>query len=115
MTPAHEKSTIATAPTRSRLDFRAMLLIVVPLAVAAALALVCYGEFRRDAMKIMTDVPALVFALWACVLYLRLRRGEGRSMSWALAGMSCAAAFALRLEMLALCVPFGLFLLQDRL
>ncbi len=84
-------------------------------AVAAGLALACYGEFRRDAMKIMTDVPALAFALWACVIYLRLRRGDGRGASWLLAGFLCAAAFALRLEMLALCAPFGLLLLRERL
>jgi 4-amino-4-deoxy-L-arabinose transferase-like glycosyltransferase len=83
-------------------------------AVAAALALVCYGEFRRDATKIMTDVPALALALWACVVYLRMRSGEGRSAMWLFAGALCAAAFALRLELLAPCAPFGLLLLRGR-
>jgi len=75
-------------------------------AVASALALVCFAEFRRDATKIMTDVPAVACALWACVLYLRLRRGGVRNAPWLLAGVACAAAIALRLELLALSVPF---------
>lgn len=139
-------------------------------AVGSAVALACYGEFRRGSMKIMTDVPAVAFALWACVLYLRLcredgradggrdghgdghgdGRGEGRGdrhgdgreeerggghkaergarpddlyrgghgtargdarskehrATWCCAGVFCAVAFALRLELLALCLPF---------
>jgi 4-amino-4-deoxy-L-arabinose transferase-like glycosyltransferase len=83
-------------------------------AVASALALVCFEEFRRDATKIMTDVPALAFALWSCVLYLRLRRGGERNAPWLLAGVLCAAAFALRLELLAVTLPFLVLALKTK-
>jgi 4-amino-4-deoxy-L-arabinose transferase-like glycosyltransferase len=82
--------------------------------VASALALACFGEFRRDAMKIMTDVPAIAFGLLACVVYLRMSRGESRARYWLLSGTLCALAFALRLELLALALPFVILALRNR-
>jgi hypothetical protein len=83
-------------------------------AVAGALALASFGEFRRDATKIMSDVPAVAFGLMACAVYLRMRRSETRARDWLLAGFLCAAAFAIRIELLALAIPFLMLAPRER-
>jgi len=83
-------------------------------AVAAALALASFGEFRRLSREIMSDVPALAFGLFACALYARMRRAPVRTADHGLAGLLCAAAFALRLELGALLLPFAALLGRRR-
>ncbi len=80
-------------------------------AVAAAVTLACFGEFRRLSREIMSDVPAMTFGLWSCALYVRMRQGPGRTADHVLAGWLCAAAFSLRVELASLVLPFAALVL----
>ena len=74
---------------------------------AAAVALAANGVYRTYSREIMTDVPAVALALWAWWLFARIRERERPLREWALAGILCAAAQAIRSESLALYLPFA--------
>jgi hypothetical protein len=63
-------------------------------------------------MNILTDAPAAALVLWGCILYSRMRRGDERTGAWCTAGLLCGFAFALRLELLALTLPFAMHALR---
>lgn len=80
-------------------------------AAGAALALLLNPAFSALAQLVMTEVPALAFGLFACWLFCdpefpRTRRDA------LLAGIAAGAAFALRSESLAVCLPFALRLIR---
>jgi len=80
--------------------------------VLAVLALVEQKEFFAFARMVMSDVPALAFMLWACLLYLPAsQRGAPTVRPWR-AGIAIAGAFALRSLFLVLLLPFALRWLQ---
>jgi hypothetical protein len=70
----------------------------------AAIALLVNPVFATLARVVMTDVPALAFALVGCALYLRPERRRTDAL---LAGLVAAAGFALRTESLAIVLPFA--------
>jgi hypothetical protein len=76
-------------------------------AAGASLALLLTPAFDAFSRVVMTDVPALAFALTAALLYLGLGTGVLRRSSIASAGLCAAAAAALRIECLAILLPFA--------
>jgi 4-amino-4-deoxy-L-arabinose transferase-like glycosyltransferase len=81
---------------------------------ASAAVLACdmtYGTLSRE---IMSDVPAAVLVLWGCDLYLkRSQRPELERSSWC-AGILGACAGALRVESLAVLLPFVVRAARER-
>lgn len=76
---------------------------------AAALLLVTYKGYAAMARLLMTDVPMTAAALCACALYLRMSLSSRQSRSeFVTAGLLSALAFLMRLEGLAIVMPFAL-------
>jgi len=91
---------------------------------AAALALLFLPAFAHHARLVLTDVPALAFALLACWQYLRTEEVEtevadpgshaSRPRDALVAGVFVALALSLRSVHLALLLPFALRILLRR-
>lgn len=73
-------------------------------AAIAAMALLVNPVFATMARVVMSDVPALAFGLAACLVYLR---SEPRRADPLFAGLLAAGGGALRVECLAILIPFA--------